>query len=234
MVMKLHGGRVSPYYERVLLVLDIKDMRGAIEEAGVPGGLPASPEYRAINPIGKIPALVLEDGTVLPESEVICRYLDRLKPEPPLIPGDPRAAADVELACRLVDLYVAPALVPLFQATREGWAAGERLDAAIAGLATALDHLEHYMRIAAPGGDAGWTLADVTLLPVFFYVVMMGGRYGFDPFAERPRIAAWHRGIMESPRARTSCAGMQEALQAFLAARGQGAGDMRTAVEGGR
>lgn len=219
MTMKLYGGRLSPYYERVMIVLDIKGRPDAVEEAGVPGEL-GSQEYRAINPIGKIPALALEDGTIIPESAVICRYFDRIFPTPPLIPDDARAMADVELACRIADLYVAPALVPLFQATREGWEKGERLDAAIADFGAALDHLEHYMRVSPPAGNEGWTLADATLLPIFFYVAMMGARHGFDPFAGRPRISEWYRGIMESDRAQASHAGMQQALQAFLAARG--------------
>ncbi len=217
MTMKLYGARISPYYERVLLVLDIKNRRDAVQESGVPGQL-GSQEYRAINPIGKIPALALDDGTIIPESAVICRYFDRLYPEPPLVPAEPRAAADVELACRIADLYVAPALVPLFQATREGWEPGDGLDAAIADLGVVLDHLEHFLRIPVRRGDEGWTLADATLLPIFFYVAMMGDRHGFEPFAERPRLAAWYHGILESGRARASHAGMREALKVFLAA----------------
>src|SRR5258708_38791527 len=40
--------------------------------------LPADAKLRAINPLGKIPALVLDDGSVIYDSPVICEYLDDL------------------------------------------------------------------------------------------------------------------------------------------------------------
>ena len=52
-----------------------------------PGGV-RSDAYRAINPLGLVPALVIEDGTVLPESDLIVEYLDERFPEPRLLPDD--------------------------------------------------------------------------------------------------------------------------------------------------
>ena len=43
-----------------------------------------TPEYTAINPLQRMPALVLDDGTVITESIAICRYFEALQPEPPL------------------------------------------------------------------------------------------------------------------------------------------------------
>ena len=61
------------------------------------------PPITAINPLQRVPALVLDDGTVITESIAICRYFEALKPDPPLFGrgalGD-RAHRDVEPAAR--------------------------------------------------------------------------------------------------------------------------------------
>ena len=44
-----------------------------------------------VNPLGKVPALQLEDGTLLAGSSLICQYLDSLSPKTKLLPADPRA-----------------------------------------------------------------------------------------------------------------------------------------------
>ena len=93
--MKLLGAIASPYVTRVLMFARLKGIDLVREE--VPGGgSPRSDEYRALNPIGKIPSLMTDDGLCLAESEVICEYLEDLHPEPSGFPADPlgRAARD--------------------------------------------------------------------------------------------------------------------------------------------
>ena len=72
--MKLYQTYLSPFLTRVRLVLYAK---GIAVEILTPSGFHGDPQpkgdYLKANPIGRIPALVLDDGTVLPESEVICR-----------------------------------------------------------------------------------------------------------------------------------------------------------------
>ncbi len=213
---KLYGARVSPYYERVWLVLDVKGRLDAVEVAGVPGGMPQAGEYRAITPIGKIPALHLANGRVIPESDVICRYFDRLYPEPPLWPADAEAAAVVEAVARIADLYVAPEMGALFQAMRENWQPGPKLAAATTALAEALGKLEHFFTLTAPKDDEGWTYADCALLPLAFYFRLAGDRFAFDPYAHAPRIRAWHEAIAATPRAGRSREGMQASLAELM------------------
>jgi glutathione S-transferase len=59
-----------------------------IEIAPIPGAGPSSPEYKRINPLGKIPSLDA-DGTIIAESEVINEYLEDKYPNPPLLPKTP-------------------------------------------------------------------------------------------------------------------------------------------------
>lgn len=59
--------------------------------------------YLAINPRGVVPALVLDDGTVLTESASICRYFEVLHPEPPLFGTDARSVALIDSWSRRIE-----------------------------------------------------------------------------------------------------------------------------------
>lgn len=61
------------------------------------------PQYLRINPLGKVPSLVLDDGTVLTESLAICRYFESVYPKPPLFGVDPLNCAEVEMWTRRVE-----------------------------------------------------------------------------------------------------------------------------------
>jgi glutathione S-transferase len=56
-----------------------------------------TPEYTAINPLQRMPALVLDDGTVITESIAICRYFEVLQPEPALFGQGAKEIALVEM-----------------------------------------------------------------------------------------------------------------------------------------
>lgn len=61
-----------------------------------------APEYLALNPNAQVPTLV-HDGKVIRESAIICSYLDEMKPDPPLTPGDPAARAEMSEWVKLFD-----------------------------------------------------------------------------------------------------------------------------------
>ncbi len=67
-----------------------------------------SDAYLALNPRGQTPALQLDDGTVIAESVAICRYLEGLRPEPPLFGRDAREQALVEMWSRRVEMILMP------------------------------------------------------------------------------------------------------------------------------
>jgi glutathione S-transferase len=62
--------------------------------------------FMQINPAGTVPALVLDDGTVLTESVAICRYFEAQHPSPPLFGKDAREQALVENWNRRAELEV--------------------------------------------------------------------------------------------------------------------------------
>jgi glutathione S-transferase len=88
-MIKLYGVPLSPFARKALLALDYKEL----EYENVPT-FPGdeAPEFRAISPLGKIPVLE-HDGFTVPDTSVICRYLDRIAPEKSLYPEDPQLEA---------------------------------------------------------------------------------------------------------------------------------------------
>ncbi len=78
----------SPYARKIRIAADILGLADRIEIAGVDLADPAD-SIREHNPPGKIPALVLEDGSSLYDSRVIAEYLDHLGGGDKLFPADP-------------------------------------------------------------------------------------------------------------------------------------------------
>jgi len=88
-MLKLYGVPLSPFARKALLALDYKEL--SYENIPTfPGD--ESAEFRAISPLGKIPVLD-HDGFTIPDTSVICRYLDRIAPDKPLYPADPQEEA---------------------------------------------------------------------------------------------------------------------------------------------
>ncbi len=71
------------------------------------GGLQNKPEFRAINPMGHVPAID-HDGFLVAESMAILDYLDRIYPQRPLIPLQPRPRAQVMQICELINSGIQP------------------------------------------------------------------------------------------------------------------------------
>ncbi|MCE0505779.1 glutathione S-transferase [Roseivivax sp. GX 12232] len=75
--MKLYKLSPSPYVRKVRVVLEETGMADAVETVEGPvSPMDPDPDLVALAPLGKIPALVREDGATLYDSRVICRYLD--------------------------------------------------------------------------------------------------------------------------------------------------------------
>ena len=72
------------------------------------GGHNRRPEFRAINPQMRVPALVAPGGEILIQSLAIIEYLDETHPEPPLLPKEPIARAKVRGLAQLIACDVHP------------------------------------------------------------------------------------------------------------------------------
>jgi glutathione S-transferase len=88
--MKLHWSPRSPYVRKVMIVaheLGLADRLQTVRT--VVGGTMPHIELMHDNPLGKIPTLVLADGTIIYDSPVICEYFDTLHNGPKLFPDWP-------------------------------------------------------------------------------------------------------------------------------------------------
>lgn len=74
--MRLYNSPNSPYGRKARIIIHELGLSSRVEERIVK--LPADAEFRAVNPLGKIPVLVLDDGSAVFDSPVICEYLDTL------------------------------------------------------------------------------------------------------------------------------------------------------------
>ena len=216
--MKLYGGRLSPFYERVYLQIKLKGLDDRIEFPGIPGGGIKSPEYLEISPLGKVPALA--DGDFcLPESMVICEYLEEKFPENPLLPVEPAVRARVRLIVRMVDLHILDALFALLGASRQGNIDESTREEKLSSIAAGLEVIERYMEGGSFAVGEDWTLADCALVPTFFFLTRFLPAMGADPFAGRPRLAEWHAAMVDTDIVRESDSAQQEAMERFLAER---------------
>jgi glutathione S-transferase len=85
--MKLYITPGSPYARMARIVVLEKGLEGRVETIVAKTRLADSPYY-GINPSGRVPYLVRDDGVGMEESSLICAYLDRLDGEPKFDPPD--------------------------------------------------------------------------------------------------------------------------------------------------
>ena len=194
--MKLYQTYTSPFPTRVRLVLYVKGIDvEIIEPPGFHSSAESKGDYLSINPIGRVPTLVLDDGRALPESEVICEYLEDAYPDPPLRGADPWARAQVRLISRLCDFYLVMAMVPLFNASgrsRRRWDS-ERIGAALAEVDAALGYIEHYIGTSGYAVGGSLTTADGALLPQLVLAYEWAPQlFGTEsPLGKHPKLAAY-------------------------------------------
>ena len=195
--MKLLYQTHSPYARKVLVLA---------HEAGLTGRLgvvhhETSPTWRndevfRLNPLGKVPVLLLDDGSALFDSNVICEYLDGLHDRPPLIPRErmPRLLTlrTQALAQGLCDAGIAVRHETVRRPEALRYAAMR--DGQIEKLVASYDFLEREWAEAA--GDAPVDLGQIALATALSWLAF---RALPDFEQDRPRLASWYRRFIERP-----------------------------------
>ena len=95
-MLKLYDNAFAPSPRRVRMFLAEKGLPFETIPVDIAAGDTASADFLAVNPLGELPVLELDDGTRLRESLAICRYLETMQPEPALLGRDPRERAEIE------------------------------------------------------------------------------------------------------------------------------------------
>lgn len=115
--MKLYDGGRAPNPRRVRIFLAEKGIQVPIERVDLAALEHKSDEFTALNPLQRVPVLVLDDGTVITESIAICRYFEGLRPEPPLFGRGALEIALTEMWNRRVELNLYQAVSAVFRHT---------------------------------------------------------------------------------------------------------------------
>ena len=97
--MKLYSSKLAPSPLKVLIFLKEKGVSDHVEVIDLDLGKleHRTPEYKAIAPNSRVPALKLDDDTIILETTAICRYLESLYPEPNLFGDSPIEIASIEM-----------------------------------------------------------------------------------------------------------------------------------------
>ncbi len=171
-MLQFYSGSGSPYAWRVALALEFKKIPYKLHMLSFSNGDHQSESYLAINPRGKVPAIV-DDGFALYESAAILEYLDERYPDAPkLFPGDAKQRALIRRTCLEIDSYLAPEIhevaKQLWMRPKEEWD-HDALRNGHGSVFRVLDGFAERLRGDHLCGDAR-SAADLTLYPYVMIV----------------------------------------------------------------
>lgn len=161
-------------------------------------------DFLALNPLGRLPVLQLDDGTVITESLAICRYFEALHPEPPLFGRTPLEIAQVEMWIRRMEFQIAQPILDVFLHTGEfyrtrmdqvpayGDWSRQRATEAMAWLDGELAGREFI------AGDR-YTMADIVAQCAF----VLGKAVGLRIAPEQANLGRWFAAVASRPTARS-------------------------------
>jgi glutathione S-transferase len=157
--MKLIGSLASPFARKVRVVLAEKKIEYEFEIDNPWNADTVTPKF---NPLGKVPVLVLDDGTALFDSRVIVSFLDSASPISRLIPGDNRERLEVRRSEALTDGLLDAGIAARLENQREvkmrntAW-----IDRQMGKVRSALAAMDAELGDKAWCAGSGYTLADI-------------------------------------------------------------------------
>jgi glutathione S-transferase len=199
--VKLYYSLNSPYARKARIIIHELGLKQRVEDVIVT--LPADAKFRAINPLGKIPALILDDGSAIYDSPVICEYLDELGngsffPRPRLLreaQGRWRALTLQALGDGLADAVVRRNQERRLAPEKRSEEVVERQTRAIEASFAALDRM-------APKFPAEPTIGELAVACAIGYLDL---RAPEDGWRQRyPRLAEWLEVFSERPSAQAT------------------------------
>lgn len=159
--MKLIGTNASPYTRKARVVAAEKKIE---YEYVVENPWPSTSAVPAHNPLGKVPVLVLEDGTTLYDSRVIAEYLDGISPVGKLIPGANRERIEVKRWEALADGVLDAAVLVRLENQREANLRSQAwIDRQMSKASAGLAEMDKLLGSRAWCAGTTFTLADIAV-----------------------------------------------------------------------
>jgi len=193
--MKLLYQTHSPYARKVLVAaheMGLQQRLYVVHQETSPTR--RNEEVLALNPLGKVPVLVCDDGMVLFDSNVICEYLDGMHPNARLIPGESRARFHAlkmqALAQGIADAGIAARWEAARRPAQLRWPTMH--EAQVQKIALACDFLDLQIGRHQTTPDIG----DIALVTALSWAEFRG-IYAFP--CGRPRLAAWYSSLCARP-----------------------------------
>jgi len=123
--MRLYDADWAPNPRRVRIFLHEKYFDIERVNVDLKAGAHKTPEFASVNPLQRLPVLELDDGTRISESVAICRYIEEIRPDPPLFGRDPKEKALVEMWNRRVEFGLMQSVGSAFRHLHPGMAVAE-------------------------------------------------------------------------------------------------------------
>jgi glutathione S-transferase len=200
--MKLYDFAGAPNPKKVRVYLAEKGLQVPTEQVDIITGQNRSPEFLKKNPLGGLPVLELDDGTILTESLAIMEYFEELHPNPPMIGGSPLERAKVRRLERVIELGVLSNIGTIFQNTHPFMAgrlkqSADAAENARTRLAANLKVIDAAIGDKAFAAGAKPTIADCTLLASLGFAEFAGVE--IDPSCKN--VARWYEAFKQRPSA---------------------------------
>ncbi len=200
--MKLYDCGPAPNPRRVRVFLAEKGVEIPSVQVDLAKAEHKQPEFLAKNSMGAVPVLELDDGSYLSETVAICRYIEGLHPEPCLMGGDARSAAEIEMWQRRIEFALLLSVAQAFRNTSDFFK-GRVPQVAEYGEVSrkaALKNLEWLDRELSGrefiAGDA-YSIADITAL----CAIDFGGAAGISVDPKLEQVTRWYESVSSRPSA---------------------------------
>jgi glutathione S-transferase len=201
--MKLYDSNFAPNPRRVRIFLAEKGIAVPTERVDIARQEHKTPEYAAINPLQRMPSLVLDDGTIITESIAICRYFEMLRPEPPLFGVGSKDAAIVEMWNRRAEINFLASVAAVYRHTHPAmkelevpqvpsWAEANR-----PRVSWFLEMLDRELATREFVAGDRYTVADITMQVAVDF--MNPGRHSMPDGAAN--VKRWHTAVSARPSA---------------------------------
>lgn len=200
--MKIYDSGFAPNPRRVRVFLAEKGIEVPYEQIDLGSGAHHTDEFRAINPLQRVPVLELDDGTHIAETVAICRYFEGIQPEPSLFGTGAVEMANIEMWNRRAEFELLGPVAGVFRNSSDFFKGrieqipewGVFCEKHVANTMEFLDNVFADSEYLA--GDV-YSIADITAL----IGIDFGKLAGLDLPGDHANVTRWYEAVSARPSA---------------------------------